>query len=183
MKTRFAIVRYIPLSLLICSVLDLFGQPNKGVRASIQELDTSIYVILPYDSSAMMAMDWRYKNARPSHLTRKEVDSLEPLVDSAYESYTKDSTAYLHDLLPLSNYRRQYVAVITDKGAREVWVNLICGTPDFWRQRPVIVDDGGKCFVQLFINLTRWRAYDLIPGGVAWQRNYNHVALHINRFK
>jgi hypothetical protein len=132
----------------------------------IPEVDTNIYVILPYDSAAMMAMNWRYKNARPDHLTRLEVDSLEAIIDSAYQAYTRDSTAYLHDLLPLSKYYRQYVAVVTDKGEREVWVNFVCGGSS-WRSRPVIVDDGGSCFVQLFINLTKRKAYDLIPGGTA----------------
>jgi hypothetical protein len=121
----------------------------------MNKVDTSLYVILPYDSAAMMAMDWRYKNARSDHLTRLEVDSLEAIIDSAYQAYTKDSNAYLHNLFPLSIYRRQHVAVITDKGEREVWVNFICGDIDYWRRRPLIVDDGGKCFIQLFISLRR----------------------------
>jgi hypothetical protein len=170
MKARFAILSCFSLPLLIFSVLDLFGQPPMGIGASIPRVDTNIYVILPYDSSAMMAMDWRYKNARPDSLTRSGVDSLEAMIDSDYLAYTKDSTAYMHDLSPLSKYSRQYVALVTDKGEREVWVNLICGRPNYWRRRPVIVDDGGKCFVQLFINLTRRRVYDLIPGGEAYRR-------------
>ena len=135
--------------------------------ASIPKVDTSIYVILPYDSAAMMAMDWRYKGARPASLTRAEVDDLESLVDSAYLSFTKDSTVYLHNLFPLSTYRRQYVAVLTEKGEKEVWLNFIGGDYGPWREAPVSVDDGGKCYFQLFINLTQRDAYHLIPGGEA----------------
>jgi hypothetical protein len=170
MKAGSSIGKSFPLRVLIFSTLafPLFScgpGPGKPVPV-IPQVDTNIYVILPYDSVAMMAMNWRYKNARPDHLTRLEVDSLEAIIDSAYLAYTRDSTAYLHDLLPLSKYFRQYVAVVTDKGEREVWVNFVCGGSS-WRYRPIIVDDGGNCFVQRFINLTRRKAYDLIPGGTA----------------
>lgn len=111
-----------------------------------------------------MAKIWR---CFCSSSVRLEVDSLEAIIDSAYQAYTCDSTAYLHDLLPLSIYRRQYVAVVTDKGEREVWVGFLCGNIKGWRQRPIIVDDGGKCFVQLFINLRRKKVYALEPGGLA----------------
>jgi hypothetical protein len=168
METGFAKGKYILILLLIFSGFGVFSQPTTVPAESIRKVDTNIYVILRYDSLAMMAMNWRYKNARPGHLTELEVDCLEPLIDSAYRSYTRDSTAYLHDLLPLTSYLRQYVAVITEKGEREVWVNLICGAPEYWRRASVIVDDGGKCFVQLFINLTRRKVYELSPGGLAW---------------
>jgi hypothetical protein len=170
MKAGSLIGKSFSLRLLIFSTLafPLFScgpGPSKAVSV-IPQVDTNIYVILPYDSAAMMAMNWRYKNARPDHLTRLEVDSLETIIDSAYRAFTRDSTAYLHDLLPLSKYYRQYVAVVTSKGERQVWVNFVCGGSS-WRYRPVIVDDGGNCFVQLFINLTQRRAYDLIPAGTA----------------
>jgi hypothetical protein len=167
MKSGTAIGKYFPLLLLTISNFSGFSQSPTAPAAPIWKVDTTIYVMLPYDSSAMMAMNWRYTNARRASLTRLEVDDLESIVDSAYLSYTKDSTVYLHDLFPLSIYRRQYVAVITEKGEKEVWVNFICGDYGHWRNSPVFVDDGGKCYFQLFINLTRRRAYDLIPGGAA----------------
>lgn len=167
MKIRFAIGKNLLSLLLTFSSFGVFSQSPTAPAAPIRKVDTNIYAILPYDSSAMMAMDWKYKNARPDHLTQLEVDNLEVLIDSAYRAYTKNPKAYLHDLLPLSRYRRQYVAVITDKDEREVWVNLICGAPEYWRTTPVIVDDGGRCFVQLFINLTQRRVYELLPGGIA----------------
>ena len=167
MKIRFAIGENLLFLLLTISSFGVFSQSPTAPAAPIRKVDTNIYVMLPYDSSAMMAMNWRYRNARRASLTRLEVDDLESIVDSAYLSFTKDSTVYLHNLFPLSIYRRQYVAVITEKGEKEVWVNFICGDFGHWRNSPVIVDDGGKCYFQLFINLTRRRAYDLIPGGAA----------------
>ena len=167
MKVKFNFGRYFLLAVLGVSSLRTLCQATTSSATSIRKVDTSIYAILPYDSAAMMAMDWKYKNARPGHLTELEVDSLEPFIDSAYRTYTKDPTAYLHDLLPLSRYSRQYVAVVTENGEREVWVHLICGRPEGWRSRPIIVDDGGRCFVQVFINLTWRKVYQLTPGGLA----------------
>ena len=89
-------------------------------------VNPSIYTILPYDSTAMVAMDWHYKDACADSLTPAEVDDLEPIVDSAYRAFTKDSTVYLHNLLPLKQYCRQYVVVITANGEKEVWVNFLC---------------------------------------------------------
>ena len=69
---------------------------------------------------------------------------------------------------PLSAYRRQYVAVINGKGQKEIWVNFFCATFNHdWKHHVVIVDDGGVCFFQLWINLTLKKAYDLIPNGAA----------------
>jgi len=118
----------------------------------------------------MLAMNWYYikENARPDSLTAREVDSLESIVDETYRIYTDDSTAYLHKLLPLKNYRRQYVALRTANGEKQVWVNFLCADINGdWRHAAVVVDDGGKCFFQLFINVTRKKAVDLIPGGAA----------------
>ena len=72
----------------------------------IPVVDTAMYTVLHYDERAKLAMDWRYEGARPDTLTAAEVDDLEPLIDSAYRAYTKDPTIYLHDLLPLIQYRR-----------------------------------------------------------------------------
>ena len=83
------------------------------------------------------------RGARPESLTAAEVDDLEPLIDGAYHAYTRDTTIYLHNLLPLTKYRRQYVAVRNAKGEKEAWVNFFCA--DFnidWRHAPMIVDDG-----------------------------------------
>jgi len=133
-------------------------------------VNTEIYTILPYDSTSMQAMNWYYKdeNGHPDTLTARQVDSLETIVDSAYRDYTKDSTAYQHSLLPLKNYRRQYVAVCTDNGEKQVWVNFLCADLNGdWKHVALSVDDGGKCFFQLFINVTRRKAIKLIPGGSA----------------
>ena len=164
--------RIITISVLIAGYLAHVAACIDGSGANntskISRVDTAIYTVLPYDSTAMLAMSWYYKDARPATLTPAEVDSLEHIVDSAYRSFTKDSTVYLHNLMPLGAYRRQYVAVLTTNGEKEVWVNFLCADLNGdWRHFALSVDDGGKCFFELFINVTRQRAYKLIPGGYA----------------
>ena len=49
----------------------------------------------------------------------------------------------------LAGYRAQYIGIVRD-GRQVVFANWFCdalGTD--WRQRPVIVDDGGDCFFQV----------------------------------
>ena len=87
MKAGFSFGKSFSIRVLVFSTLaiPLFScGPGPGVPVPvIPQVDTNIYVILPYDSAAMMAMNWRYKNARPDHLTRLDVDSLEAIIDSA----------------------------------------------------------------------------------------------------
>lgn len=161
--------RIIIFSLFICILTACKGRMNVVDVKLTSFVDTAVYAILPYDSSAMMGMNWHYKDARPGVITPKGVDSLETIVDSTYKAFTKDSTAYLHKLMPLETYRRQYVALITADGEREVWVNFFCASFNIgWREHVVIVDDGGTCFFQLFINVKSGKASELIPNGAAF---------------
>ena len=130
-------------------------------------VDERIYAILPYDSATMADMSWHYSDIQPGLLTSGGVDSLEEVIDTAYADFTKDST--LHKLMPLKGYRRQYVPVVTAHGDRVVWVNFFCD--DFnidWRKQVVAVKDGGNCFFQLFVDVTRRKAYDLTMNGYAF---------------
>jgi hypothetical protein len=161
-------------TLIATLVLNLFTPFINKAHAQNSKrfaVDTAIYTILPYDSSAMMGMNWHYSNAHAGSLNAMEVDSLEPIVDSAYGAYTRDSTAYLHNLRKLKGYWRQYIALINYNGEKIVWVNFFCADVNGdWKHRVIIVDDGGNCFFQLFINVHLGKAEDLIPNGYAYIR-------------
>jgi hypothetical protein len=71
-------------------------------------------------------------------------------------------------VIDLKNYRRQYIVVTNTKGEKEVWVNCFCNISNkTWRTRILIVMDGGNCYFNLKINLTKQSFYDLMVNGEA----------------
>ncbi len=139
-----------------------------GRTTAVSGVDTSTYVILSYDKAFDFWMFDKSDNPKPTGLSRAEVNSIETLVDSAYQRLCRNSPGDKYSSpKPLSLYKRQYVAITNGNGQKEVWVNFFCNAPNGWRKHLIIVDDGGACYLRLRINLTLRRAYDLVPNGVA----------------
>jgi hypothetical protein len=68
--------------------------------------------------------------------------------------------------LTKEKYKRQYVAVTNKNGDKEVWINFLCQTyADDWKTSIKLVQDGGNCYFNLKINLTREKCYDLSVNG------------------
>jgi hypothetical protein len=92
---------------------------------------------------------------------------MEQLIDSSYQE-NNIHHPYRQLFAPLSEYKRQYVAVINRQGQKEVWINFFCSYFDTdWKHHVLIVNDGGSCFFQLRINLSSRKARKLIPNGDA----------------
>jgi len=70
-------------------------------------------------------------------------------------------------ILDLPRYKRQYAAYINEHGEKEVWINCMCSVDDGWRDNIIMVRDGGSCYFNLTINLTKQLAYDLSINGEA----------------
>jgi hypothetical protein len=96
-----------------------------------------------------------------------EVDDMESLVDSAYQRLVKELPANYQSLHALSAYKRQYVAAINGKGQKEVWIGFYCQVPKDWRKSKILVEDGGACYLRLWINLTLRKSSKLYDNGVA----------------
>lgn len=133
-------------------------------------VDTAVYAIIPYDQS-MESMNWRYKNVRSGKLTATGVDSLELIIESACKAYNEKYTDdTLYQVMPLQKYYRQYVPVVTVNGERVVWVGFFCSksSNSSWRKLMRVVNDGGNCYFQLFIDVNRREVYDLYTNGYAF---------------
>ncbi|MDO6433135.1 hypothetical protein Q4E93_21175 [Flavitalea sp. BT771] len=144
-----------------------FSMVATSQTVSHSAVDTSLYAILDYDSSVDMAMITGFYKARTTTLSIDEINDMEQIVDSSYQEYNRKNPR--RQLLgPLSTYKRQYVAIVNEKGQKEVWINFFCSSFGAgWKHHVLIVDDGGVCFFQLTINLYSRRAGELIPNGVA----------------
>ena len=75
----------------------------------------------------------------------------------------------------LSQYKFQLVPFYNDEKEKVIWVNGICIQDLFdygeeeksWRETVLIVNDGGKCHFNIYVNLKRSKAFDLVINGEA----------------
>lgn len=160
------------------TVLKVMVPPKPRVRNEPENQLDSLYAVLPLEEGGYL-----FKNARPTELTRVEimvVDSL--LVKTVTEHNQAQEVDYqelveAHPEIPfrkenyfiaLPNYRRQLIAVINSKGEKEVWVNCLCiNGGSYWRAHVVDAMDGGNCYFNVKINLTKKVSYDLMVNGHA----------------
>lgn len=142
--------------------------------------DTALYAILP----ASPYIKYIFPNAKPAELSQAELIRIDLLLthcvaeanvkqeqeyQKAVKAFPKLGINRKNYFINLPEYKRQLVAVITEKGEKEVWVNCFCGDikADYWRKQEVVVDDGGNCFFNLRINLSTSTCHDLIINGMA----------------
>ena len=81
------------------------------------------------------------------------------------QANSKQKTSNL--TIEFSDYKFQFVPVINEKGEKEVWANSFCGEFENWKTQIVQVDDGGKCFFNLYINLNQKSYYRFSVNGYA----------------
>ena len=93
---------------------------------------------------------------------------IEKILKKAVESYNKEIKNNFFAIRPLAVYRKQFVPVINRKGEKEVWVNCLCDDDDDdWKKGIIMVDDGGNCYFNLKINLTKKTFSQIMINGYA----------------
>jgi hypothetical protein len=149
-----------------------------GLKAFAQQLDTSIYAILPYTRETT----WLFPaGSKPTSLSPGEIDLAERLLQDCIDKYNVDQQKEFERMkkrypdarrrdyiIELSRYKRQYVCVINPKSEKVVWVNCMCCPFDpEWRKSISEMKDGGNCYFNLKIDLTNRRCFDLTVNGEA----------------
>jgi hypothetical protein len=154
----------------------LFAFASLGT-ISAQGLDTSQYTILPYNTLYFSG------KSKAATLVKKEIDQIGYLLAKCiqenntkelkrYNELKKKNTGIKREdfIIDLKRYKLQFIAAINSKGEKVVWVNCFCddgSAKKYWAQEVVVVRDGGNCFFNLKINLTKGRYYDLMVNGDA----------------
>jgi hypothetical protein len=97
----------------------------------------------------------RFKNSIPAELSDKEISNVKDILKKAVDEYNsklnKDNR-----IDNLDRYKFQLVAATNANGDKEVWVNAFCS--DFekdWRTEIIGVEDGGRCYFNFYVNLTK----------------------------
>jgi hypothetical protein len=114
------------------------------------------------------------KNKKNVALNAKEFVVIENILQRCIDSHNSklDSTSY--QFLQLNNYRRQYIAY-SDNHQKMVWVNCFCNEDakmfPYWKKKTVFVYDGGGCFFNVLINLSKQQCEDFWVNGLAYSRS------------
>ena len=129
----------------------------------IQKEDTTNFTIIKFDKSNHAVFNKSYKQTK---LSKTEIKDLQKVLDSIVNLHNQflkmDSSINYNDLaIDLNQYKRQFIPAINIKGEKEVLVNCIClqDIPSLtkskinWRKDSFKVNDGGKCYFHLVINL------------------------------
>jgi hypothetical protein len=68
----------------------------------------------------------------------------------------------------LSKYNRQYFGAINEKGQKLIWINCFYKSPhhENWKSHEVGVDDGGKAYFHITINLSTDQCYSFFRSPV-----------------
>jgi len=121
------------------------------------------YVILQADKTEFTALP---KNS--SHATMNNADfvTLDQVLSVCINKYNQGHPG---DVINLKRYYRQYIVFQDAKGEKEVWVNCFCTVPTSpeWRKEIVYVNDGGSCYFNVRINLTKKTFNDFQVNGEA----------------
>jgi hypothetical protein len=111
-----------------------------------------------------------FEGAEPASLDKKEITQIENLFIYCFnKSNIKDSSNQLHLIdRGLIEYKRQYIPYINKDGEKEVWINCFCSSfkdDKNWREKLVLVKDGGDCYFNLKINLDKNLCKDIVING------------------
>lgn len=148
-------------------------------------VDTSRAAVLAYDEERDQYI---FENVKAAALLPEEVARVDTLLAASVEAHNQAQVAELGDMreimhkydpkvrlheeryyLNLANYKRQLIVVTNAQGEKIVWVNCFCreGSQASWRHQIIEVVDGGNCYFNIKLNLTRRIWYDMMINGVA----------------
>lgn len=149
------------------------SQPNKKKPAqsgrSLIVVDTSDIAVISFDKNH----DWPFMHTyTPTTLSNGEIKLLDSLLKQCVSSYNQKLASNLKSNYCIDfekyKYKRQYMAVLNDKGQKEVWVNGFCNTGNkYWKTEIVLVNDGSNCYFNLKINLARKECFEVSVNGYA----------------
>lgn len=133
------------------------GAADPSAQGQVSSPDTLI-TILPFQTGLMTPFT---EIDLPVSLNASDLVLIDSLVWGGVNAYhakmPNEKRASFGIDLHRTVYRRQYIAGVNSVGDTLVWVNCFCDKyiPANWRQELVLVRDGGNCYFNLTVNLTK----------------------------
>lgn len=145
------------LSFPFCAVI--YSPHKTSLTHQAPPIDTSHYAVLKYERKMAPIFNFEGINTA-SDISSADINTIEKIIKNA----TKKTNVH-----NAQSYYKQFIAVIDSKGDKVVWVNCFCSNYEKinWHQRIIGVLDGGACYFNLKINLTKGTYYDLAINGIA----------------
>jgi len=104
------------------------------------------------------------KSYKASAVSLNEIKEIEHLIKKQVSVFNRTA---INVIVKPEKYFKQFIAVTNSKGEKLVWVNCLCEVfGDVWKKRIPVVNDGGSCFFQIKINMTKKVAYDFYVNGL-----------------
>ena len=138
-------------------------------------------IVLPdlsFDTTMIAVIPFAVKNFygeldstnTPSILTQEDITELEILFNKSVKEHdsalnAKDRKYYT--IGDQSLYKRQYVCYKNKNGEKIVYIDCFCTAYEGWHKEMMVIDDGGKCFFNLKINLNTKKYFDFMVNGEA----------------
>ena len=147
-------MKYILLFVLLFTCSLVSGQCSvPGDRFVILQTDKTEFAGLP-------------KNSSPATMNDADFLALDQVLSACINKYNQSHPG---NVIKLERYYRQYIVFQNSRGEKEVWVNSFCTRPEGpeWKKEIILVNDGGSCYFNLTINLTKKTFKDFQVNGEA----------------
>ena len=120
-----------------------------------------------------------FDDVKPAKLTYEEIIEIEKIIQQRVTKTISDHNSELTEFYAkfpnkqfpsdLTEYYRQYIPGINSDGEKVVWINFFCGKPKTksWKTNIISVRDGGNCYFNLKVNLSKKKYYDYRVNGIA----------------
>lgn len=136
--------------------------PTKPIDADAPSGEN--FVVIPFDAERHK---WIFKDSKPVSINKSDIADVQELVKKSIDENNNKAKSD-RQKIDLTKYKFQYIPATRENGDKEVWVNGFCKAfDDRWKKEIISVDDGGKCFFNLYINLTAKKYRDLQINGEA----------------
>jgi hypothetical protein len=130
--------------------------------------DTSTTAIITYNQKMGWPFDSTYKTTTLTQQELQSIDSFLLVCIADFNNSLGKDYKWWSINLKQRDYKKQLVAVLNEKGQKEVFVNCFCHDfGDKWEINILEVDDGGNCYFHFKINLMLKMYFSLSVNGVA----------------
>ena len=149
------------------------------IPAHAQKIPRSQYTVLEYHPGSDSSTNF-YHIYRKATLSKREIKNIESILRQCIDKENadelirynaaklKDSNAQKSDyIIALKKYVLQYIVSISPNGEKIIWVNCFCEPMNGWKDQVIGVHDGGNCFFNVMINLSKKTYYDFRVNGWA----------------
>ena len=134
--------------------------------------DTIQFTVITFDTLPFWVFDKKINPGKT--MSEEDFFAAESILKHRVNEYNQtlkkeiSSQDWKYRLIDLSNYKRQYVPTINEKGEQEIWINFFCDDIiENWESNLVHVMDGGNCYFNLTINLVTKKVVSFYVNGEA----------------